>query len=225
MRIKFGSVVVAGSGKLGGHVFTKNKSLAILQTKGSARSKGKNFGIRGQGLVTIFSTMWRTLSFEQRETWNDAAGALVFTDALGQTLKMSGYNLFLRNNLYLKMVGLPSLLIYSGTINLKQPDNKFVEFNLTSDYFLAPNFGVEFYGQKALFYIAIIPQATVKPREADFKYFTSATVGNNGSIYLDFFNFAKHGIFSSAQHVYVRCVLVSVTGNVSMESRPYIAWT
>ena len=72
-KIKFGSIVVSGSGKLGGHLFQGSPSGAILRTKPNNKQK-PSFA---QSLIRSYNSIihggWRNLSDQQRLIWIKAA--------------------------------------------------------------------------------------------------------------------------------------------------------
>lgn len=116
MKVKFGSIVTAGSGKIGGHVVSGSLGGRVLKTKGLNYSKGKNFGILFQGKMSRFSSKWRTMSVAQRDSWEKAASSIVISDNFGDKMHLSGYNLYIKHNIYASITGFDPVLVYKPSI-------------------------------------------------------------------------------------------------------------
>ena len=76
MKTKFGAVIVAGSGKVGGHVASHNRGGAYLRTKVTPVNPNTSYqaGVRNR-LATI-ATSWKGLTAAQRLNWNGAVSLL-----------------------------------------------------------------------------------------------------------------------------------------------------
>lgn len=105
MKTKFGAVIVAGSGKIGGHVASSNKGGAYMRTK----STPTNPQTSSQGGVrAIFGSLaqaWRSLTQAQRDAWNAAVSDYKRTDIFGDLRTPSGINLYQRLNNVLLQIG------------------------------------------------------------------------------------------------------------------------
>jgi len=58
MKIKFGAIVVAGSGKIGGHVASKNRGGAYLRTKVTPTNPNSPAQAGARALLASLSTGW-----------------------------------------------------------------------------------------------------------------------------------------------------------------------
>ena len=101
MKIKFGALVVAGSGKIGGHVAAKNRSGAYLRTKVTPVNLRSTSQVGARTRLSTISIAWRGLLAAQRLQWNNAVSSFSKTDIFGDLRNPSGFNLFqkLNNNL------------------------------------------------------------------------------------------------------------------------------
>lgn len=107
MKIKFGALVVAGSGKIGGHVASKNRAGAYLRTKVTPVNTNTASQITARALLASLSTAWGQLMDEERATWNTAVASFASTDVFGDLRNPSGINLFVKLNSNLANIGLP----------------------------------------------------------------------------------------------------------------------
>ena len=111
MKIKFGSFVVAGSGKIGGHVAAKNRGGAYLRTKVTPLNPNTNAQASSRALLASLSTAWSGLTDAQRASWNGAVASFATTDIFGDLRNPSGLNLYVKLNANLSNAGLPLLSV------------------------------------------------------------------------------------------------------------------
>ena len=105
MKAKFGAIVVDGRGKLGGHVFAKNRSGAYMRTKVTPVNPQTTFQQGARNLLTSFSQGWRALTQDQILAWNAAVDAFGKTNIFGDLVKPTGKNLYTRLNVNLALIG------------------------------------------------------------------------------------------------------------------------
>ena len=109
MKMKFGAIVVAGSGKIGGHVASRNRGGAYLRTKVTPvnPNTGSQAAIRNR--LSTLSTAWKGLTSAQITAWNNAVAAFKKTDIFGDVQNPSGFNLYQRLNNNLNRIGEASI--------------------------------------------------------------------------------------------------------------------
>lgn len=98
MKIKWGALVVAGSGKVGGHVAARNRAGAYIRTKVTPINPQT---VAQQGVRNSFTTnsqAWKGLTEAQRGAWNSAVEDFKSTDVFGDLKSPSGFNLYMRLN-------------------------------------------------------------------------------------------------------------------------------
>jgi hypothetical protein len=105
MKAKFGAIVVAGSGKLGGHVASRNRHGAYFRTKVTPVNPDTTFQAGARSRLTDISQDWRGLTAVQRAAWNAAVQDYAKTDVFGDLKNPSGFNLYQRLNNNLQVVG------------------------------------------------------------------------------------------------------------------------
>lgn len=98
MKIKFGSLVTDGRGKIGGHVASKNRGGAYLRTKVTPVNPQTSFQSVARARITTFSQGWRSLTAAQQSAWNSAVSNFQKTDIFGDLKNPSGLNLYVRLN-------------------------------------------------------------------------------------------------------------------------------
>lgn len=108
-KIKFGALMVDARGKLGGHVFSKNRAGAYLRTKVTPvnPSTGSQSAIRA--LFGSITQGWSALAQSAREAWNDAVADWARTDIFGDLKNPSGKNLYQRLNQVAQLYGYSAL--------------------------------------------------------------------------------------------------------------------
>ena len=111
MKIKFGAIVVAGSGKIGGHVAAKNRAGAYLRTKVTPSNPNTAAQANARAILASLSTGWGLLTESQRQSWNDAVTSFATTDIFGDIKNPSGINLYVKLNANLSQSGQDILVV------------------------------------------------------------------------------------------------------------------
>ena len=102
-RIKFGMMMTDARGKLGGQVFSKNRSGAIVRTKVTPRNPQTFAQASARSRLGSFSSGWASLTEEMREGWNSAAAGVTLTNVFGDAYNPSGKNYYVMLNSNLEM--------------------------------------------------------------------------------------------------------------------------
>jgi hypothetical protein len=105
MLIKWGALVVNGSGALGGHVATSNKAGSALRTKVTPSNPQTSYQANTRSLLASISQAWAGLTEAQRTLWNAAVSSFTKTNIFGDTVTPSGFNLYQKLNNNLSTIG------------------------------------------------------------------------------------------------------------------------
>lgn len=111
MKAKFGAIVVAGSGKIGGHVASRNRAGSYFRTKVSPVNPQTSYQSAVRNRLSGLSSAWRGLTADQRAAWNQAVGNFAKTDVFGDLKNPSGFNLYQRLNNNLLNIGESALSV------------------------------------------------------------------------------------------------------------------
>lgn len=98
MKTQFGSIIVAGSGKIGGHVASRNRGGAYLRTKVTPLNPKTPAQNAVRGNFSALSKQWSGLATGLRLGWNNAVSDFAKTDIFGDLRNPSGFNLFVKLN-------------------------------------------------------------------------------------------------------------------------------
>lgn len=105
MKIKFGSIIADGRGKIGGHVASKNRAGAYLRSKVTPVNPRSASQIVARQRLATYAIAWRGITAAQRTAWNASVGAFAGTDIFGDLRKPTGFNLYCRLNANLVLAG------------------------------------------------------------------------------------------------------------------------
>lgn len=105
MKVKFGSIVTDGRGKLGGQVYARNRSGAYVRNKVTPNNPQTVYQSAARAILASFSEQWRGLTEAQRAAWNAAGSSFPTTNQFGDEVIPTGKNLFTRLNVNLDDVG------------------------------------------------------------------------------------------------------------------------
>lgn len=106
MLVKFGPVIVAGRGKVGGVIASRNSAGAYMKqwTKPTWSAYPKQVNINS--LLSIIINNWKTvIGFNERAAWNALAAVTPLPNKLGEMFTPSGFNLYVRSNMMLDLSG------------------------------------------------------------------------------------------------------------------------
>ena len=98
MKVKFGSLIVNGSGSIGGHVISTNRGGAFMRTKVTPVNPNTTYQASTKARFGNLTSSWRALTDAQRQTWADAVSSWQSTDIFGDKLNPSGMNLYVKLN-------------------------------------------------------------------------------------------------------------------------------
>ena len=97
-KIKFGMMMTDARGKLGGQVFSKNRSGSYVRTKVTPVNPQTSFQQASRFLLGALSQAWSSLTRGQIEAWNNAVNEWARTDIFGDLRNPTGKNLFTELN-------------------------------------------------------------------------------------------------------------------------------
>lgn len=98
MKVVWGSLIVDGRGKIGGHVASKNRGGAYMRTKVSPSNPRTTAQLAIRNGLSTFSQGWKALTAAQRNAWSGAVESFAKTDVFGSLKSPSGINLYIKLN-------------------------------------------------------------------------------------------------------------------------------
>jgi hypothetical protein len=105
MKAKFGSFIVSGSGKIGGHIASRNRGGAYLKNKVTPLNPNTTAQQLARNRLKQFTQGWASLTAAQRNAWNACVTLWKTKDIFGDDNVPSGLNLYCRLNINLATVG------------------------------------------------------------------------------------------------------------------------
>lgn len=109
---------MAGSGKIGGHVMSKNRGGAYMRTKVTPSNPNSSAQQGARALLSSLSTAWAGLTDAERASWNGAVQDYSSTDIFGDIKNPSGINLFVKLNANLSNTGQTLLTVAPTKIEI-----------------------------------------------------------------------------------------------------------
>lgn len=110
-KVKFGMMMTDASGKLGGQVFSKNRSGSYVRTKVTPSNPQTPAQQQIRATLGAISSAWSGLTDAQRASWNGAVNDWKKTDIFGDLKNPTGKNLFTSLNINLVSVGEDQILL------------------------------------------------------------------------------------------------------------------
>jgi hypothetical protein len=214
MKIKWGAMVVDGSGKLGGHVASKNRGGSYFRTKVTPTNPNSTNQAAVRSRLTALSQAFRSLTADQIAGWNNAVSDFAKTDGFGDIKNPSGVNLFVKLNANLGEVGKPTI----NDAPLPSSVEPVVTLSATAAAGV-PDLSVVFTPTPVPADTSFIIRATAqmspgkKPTKSDFRnLLVVATAGTSPANALAAYN-AKFGVLVAGRKIGIEMVPVNtVTG-------------
>lgn len=213
-KIKFGALMVDARGKLGGHVFSKNRGGAYMRTKVTPTNPQASAQMAVRLLFGAIASSWSSLAAASRESWNNAVQNFTTTDIFGDLKTPSGKALYQRLNQNLALSGQAQLsvapsLVEVPTATLLRAD---AEISISE-------FNVETVGDSTgsvIVYEATPPlsQGTSNANNR-FRVITTSVGGAGGSVNIYDEYVAKFGALTAGDNVQVRIKFVNSIGLAS----------
>jgi len=101
-----GAIVSEVRGKIAATVYSKNKGGAVIRNRITPINRRSTDQTTARQLLASFASQWRGLTPAQRASWNAASPNFPQQDNLGQTIFLSGEQLFIRSNANRQLLGL-----------------------------------------------------------------------------------------------------------------------
>lgn len=131
-KIKFGMFMTDARGKVGGHVFSKNRSGAYVRTKvtpSNARTSRQTF-IRS--LLASLSASWSGITASARNGFNEAVADWATSDIFGDSRNPTGKTLFTKLNMNLGNTGQTLIFAAPEKVTVPEFGETTAEFSLAA---------------------------------------------------------------------------------------------
>ena len=218
MLVKWGSIIVKGSGKLGGHVYSGGRSGASVHTSARARNPQTIYQTEVRSRFTQFTQSWRDLTESQRETWYDAESSFSRTNRFGDVVTLSGKNLYESLNTERAVIGLNAIDI--------APMPKLIQKNILTKveiYKSIPNIAIFGEYQPSAVYVVVGSKAVsqgVKNAKGDLKIISVNNANGSGTLLtgaLGIYNsyVERFGIPMEGEKIFIGTYSINVSGQRS----------
>lgn len=136
--VKYGGGIVQMSGSIAGSVFARNKSGNYARPRTKPVNPKSTRQEAARAIVSYLAEYWHTeLTAVQRNLWEVYAAAIAMNNKLGETIHLSGFNMFIRSNAAQKTMGETELAAAPTILSLpeKDPDLVCSEESIASQTF------------------------------------------------------------------------------------------
>lgn len=107
-----GPMIGAASGSIGGTTFSHNKGGAYVRTRAIPTNPSTAAQLARRAALATISIAWRSLTNAQRDSWDNYARQNPTTDALGQSMSLSGHQQY---------VGLNTRILLDAGVVISEP--------------------------------------------------------------------------------------------------------
>ncbi len=105
--IKFGGGITAMSGSMAGNTFARNRYGNYMRARTKPTNKNTDRQVGARATMSSISERWsNVLTAIERDAWNEYANNVPVTNKLGESIKLSGFNHYVRSNTAILNAGL-----------------------------------------------------------------------------------------------------------------------
>lgn len=138
-KIKFGMMMTDARGKLGGQVFSKNRSGAYVRTKVTPVNPRTVAQMVSRSILGILSAGWSGLTDAQRASFNNAVEEWQKTDIFGDLKKPTGKNLYTSLNKNLLQSDQSQILVAPEKRTFPEVGNVSIVYSVATSSFSVSN--------------------------------------------------------------------------------------
>lgn len=122
MLIKLGVLATGASGSVGGTTASRNRFGAYLRARTSPVNPNSGRQMFARAVFQFIAEQWSSLlSQAQRDAWDQYADVIIFKNALGLDIKLTGFNHFIRSNTLILFASLS--VVADGPVILTLPES------------------------------------------------------------------------------------------------------
>ena len=214
--IKLGAFITELSGKIGGTIFSKNKGGAYAKNRVVPSNPQTSFQNTIRAFFSIIAKRWKTLTQVERDSWSSAAQTVTRTNRFGDTIKLSGSQLYQERNLNLYNARVP--FIDSPVVGVLSLNN-FISIFSQSVASLSLNTGVQPVGATMVWYATASVSPGIKNIGNLYRRIGKTTSLDASPVDLTSLYNAKFGPAIVGQRVGFRCVVIeNATGLSSLKN-------
>ena len=213
-KIKFGMMMTDASGKLGGHVFSKNKGGSYVRTKATPTNPQTAAQMSVRSIFAQITSGWSALTEAQRASFRNAVDSFKKTDVFGDLKAPTGKQLYQRLNQNLALVN--QALLQSAP----QPEQIEIPTGLTPiASILAEEFDLAMAGdtsnsQVMIFATAPLSQGTKYVKNKLRLLTTEAGANPFGTDIFAAYT-AKYGALTAGDNIYIGIRTINASGQAS----------
>lgn len=119
--VKYGGGIIQMSGSIAGNTFARNRygNYVRAKTKPVNPSTTRQQAVRSF-IAELTERWYSTLTIPQREAWKNYADGVAMKNKLGETIKLAGFNHFIRSNTW--RLDLGQTIVDDGPVDFTLPD-------------------------------------------------------------------------------------------------------
>ncbi len=218
MKIKWGAMVVAGSGKIGGQVAARNAAGSYLRNKVTPVNPRTTSQVEARARLASNAKLWVGLPEVFRLDWNAAAKNFSSKNVFGDNIRLSGINVFSRLNNNLALIGKSFIPQPPAAEGLASPSSVMIASTVTGSI-LTVTAGEDVPAGNQMVIRMTPPQSAGKNFvQSEFRVLTTADAGTTGAIDVSSDYVQKFGALPKlGQKVFAEVFFISETSGIASQ--------
>lgn len=120
--VKYGGGIVQASGSLAGNTFSRNKSGNYMRARTTPINPNTGLQTAARARLSYLAEYWANdLTEPQRQAWHNYADSVTMANRLGESIHISGSNMYIRSNTAILQAGFPQ--VDDGPTELTLPES------------------------------------------------------------------------------------------------------
>lgn len=217
-KIKFGMMMTDARGKLGGQVFSKNRSGSYVRTKVTPVNPRTQYQQNSRAILGNLSSSWSGLTNSERNAWNSAVEDWQKTDVFGDLRKPTGKNLYTSLNKELLQSGQATINMPPAKVVIPDVVIRVVLFDIDNQIFSIETLGVS---TGMVLQVSATPKLTAGTSFIDDKLrvieYKPGSVDADPEIHDTYIN--RFGAVTVGDNIWVQIKLIAPNGQASVPIR------
>lgn len=215
MKTKFGSIVINGSGRLGGHSMGSGGRGSYLCNHSVKKKTASPAQIANRLRVNQINRHWNSLSGFQKKSFDNAVSLWVDSDMFGDVQLLTGKQLHFKFNMFNLLAGQNMITSPPGKIKLPYVKIEAIQKISFNNRIRFLGNTTPYTGYKTLIYASKIMKQSVAVNDSDYRYLGIGLLNtpavNDGGLF-----YSKYGAYTDNSNFKIAYRIVSPSGQASI---------
>lgn len=214
MKTKFGSIVVNGTGRLGGHSIGTGSKGSYLSNHSTKKKTVSPAQTANRLRVNKINRHWNSLTIEQKNSFNNAVDLWLDSDMFGDVQQLTGRQLHFKFNMFNLLAGQAQINVAPVKLSMFKANYGELFVRWSNNRVAINTIGSIWIGKKAIIYASPIGSNSIELRESSL-CFLGVSINAASRFLLDGKYIQRFGLGVPGANIIVGFRIVLSNGQVS----------